>query len=97
MFSKIFLLFILVASSYAKSSKKPQAPPTKKPQFAPTFKPSPGKPSFKPSVTPTFKPTSAMPTFKPTTKPTVFVKTTYSNDYPNLNDFIPINGTTNGK
>ena len=46
--------------------------------------------SVKPVLKPSFKPTAP----KPTAKPTVYTKTIYSKDYPTLDSFVPIDGSS---
>ena len=94
MFSKIVLLLAFMASIDAKSTKTPSSKPTKKPVgtkqpivppskvpvYAPTAKP------IQPTETPSFKPSTLMPT--------VYIKTSYSKDYPTLDSFVPIDGSS---
>ena len=88
MFSKVVLLLAFMASLDAKSTQKPSLKPTKKPIVAPTK-----LPVYAPTAKP-LQPTST-PSFKPSTlTPTVYIKTSYSKDYPTLDNFVPIDGSS---
>ena len=94
MFSKLILLLAFLALFDAKSTQKPVGKPTKKPvgtkqPIVPPTKEPVSAPTTKP-LQPTEK-----PSFKPSTlMPTVYIKTSYSKDYPTLDSFVPIDGSS---